>query len=175
MSGSLPQRSGPPGPKIDFKSFSNIIAGKPAKSSQTFQGINPATKKKLWDVPNASRQDVDRAVKAAAAAQKEWAKKSWKERQEHTLRIKPVYAKHFNNLVELLMTENGKPNKWAQFEVGSMDFYVDFHAKLPIPTGETNEDNDRKITTTFHPLGVVAAICPWNFPLNMWYVMLCPR
>jgi acyl-CoA reductase-like NAD-dependent aldehyde dehydrogenase len=165
-----------PAPKvnIDFQSFSHIIVGKPCKSRNSFRGINPATKKRLWEVPLADGQDVERAVRAANAAQRRWAQKSWKERQQVCLRFKDVYSNYVDELTELLILETGKPSNWARSEVGSCGYHADYHAKLPLPNGESFDDKERQVTTKYTPLGVVAAILPWNSPLAMCFGKLFP-
>ena len=175
MAQAIPSRPVPgANPKLDFTSYSNIIDGKSVGSAKTFHSINPATKAPLWEVPSATKEDLDRAVRAARIAQKEWAKKSWRDRQQHTLRLKPVYDAYTEDFVRTLMLECGKPAKWARMDVGSINYYADFHANLPVPTGESHEDDNKIITTEFSPIGVVAAICPWNFPLNLCFGKLFP-
>lgn len=163
-----------PVPKVDFKSFSNIIAGKTSKSRKTFHGIDPATKQPLWEVPAANKQNIEQAVRAANTAQKQWAKKTWKERQQTCLRFKDAYNHYVDEMTDLVVRENGKPKSWARMEASSCGFFADFHARLPEPVGETFESRERQTTTNYIPLGVVAAICPWNFPLNMCFGKLFP-
>lgn len=163
-----------PVPKVDFTSYSNIIDGKSRKSRNTFHAINPATKKPLWNVPAANRDDVEEAVRAANAAQKQWAKKTWKERQQTCLRFKNVYNDYVGDVADVLRRENGKPKKWAEVEAKSCGFFAEFHAQLPLPVGESVNEEDKQITTRYTPLGVVAAICPWNYPLQTCFGKLFP-
>jgi acyl-CoA reductase-like NAD-dependent aldehyde dehydrogenase len=163
-----------PIPNIDFTSFSNIIGGKLCKSTNTFHATNPATKRPLEDVPAANRQDVEQAVHYANVAQKEWAKKTWKERQQICLLFKDTYSKYVDDLTNLLTLEIGRPKESCRAEVRSCGFFADFHAHLPSPGGDSFDAADRDITVRYTPLGVVAAICPWNAPLVLCFGKLFP-
>lgn len=169
----LPQKSVPK-PKIDFKSFSNIIGGELCKSRNTFHAKNPATKQPLWDVPAANTQDVEQAVRYANVAQKKWAKKTWKERQQICLLFKDVYSNYVDDLTDLLTLEIGRPRESCKREVVACSFFADFHAQLPLPDGDGFDAGDREIMVRYTPLGVVAAICPWNAPLVLCFGKLFP-
>ena len=60
--------------KVQFETFSNIINGELSSTSETRHGINPSNKKPNWEVPVATPEDLDRAVKAGKAAFKKWSK-----------------------------------------------------------------------------------------------------
>jgi acyl-CoA reductase-like NAD-dependent aldehyde dehydrogenase len=150
---------------VAFDSFSNIVNGEPRNSKNKYNGIDPTTKEKLWDVPVASKDDVDDAVRAANSAYKKWSKKSWEERQEALTCFKEVYASYQNEMTELLMKETGKPKQFAVGEIESIIAWSDWHIKLPEPQLEEYEDEEKTVSTRYVPLGVVAAICPWNFPV----------
>lgn len=161
-------------PKVDFKSFSNIIGGELCKSRNTFFAINPATKQPLGNVPAANRHDVEQAVRHANVAQKEWAKKTWEERQQICLRFKDVYSHYVDDLTDLLALEIGRPKDSCRREVESCGFHASFHAQLPFPGGDGFDACDREIMVRYTPLGVVAAICPWNAPLVLCFGKLFP-
>jgi acyl-CoA reductase-like NAD-dependent aldehyde dehydrogenase len=152
---------------IDFTTFTNIVNGEPRTSKNKYNGIDPTTKEKLWDVPVASKEDVEDAVKAANSAFRKWSTKSWEERQEVIARFREVYASHMDELTELLLKETGKPKQFAEFEIKSTLAWFDWHAKLSQPDSEPYEDEERTVRTRYLPLGVVAAICPWNFPVTL--------
>jgi acyl-CoA reductase-like NAD-dependent aldehyde dehydrogenase len=150
---------------VDFQTFANIVNGEPRNSKNKYNGIDPTTKEKLWDVPVASKDDVEDAVAAANNAFKKWSKRSWEERMEALTRYKEVYSSYTDELVELLMRETGKPKQFAQGEVDGGLQWCDWHMKLSRPELEQYEDDEKTVTTRYVPLGVVAAICPWNFPI----------
>jgi acyl-CoA reductase-like NAD-dependent aldehyde dehydrogenase len=150
---------------VDFNTFTNIVNGEPRTSKNKYNGIDPTTKEKLWDVPTASKDDVEDAVKAANSAYRKWSKKSWEERQEALTRFKEVYSSYLDELTELLIKETGKPEQFARAEIEGVAAWSDWHINLSQPEQEKHEDDEKIVTTRFVPLGVVAAICPWNFPV----------
>ena len=152
---------------VDFNTFTNIVNGEPRSAKNKYNGINPTTKEKLWDVPVASKEDVEDAVKAANEAHRKWSKKSWEERQEALNRFKDLYASYVDDLTELLLKEVGKPKWFGELEIKSGLAFTDWHMKLSQPEPEQYEDDEKTVTTRFLPLGVVVAICPWNFPVTL--------
>lgn len=159
---------------IDFNTFSNIINGELRNSKNTYNGVDPTTKEKLWDVPVASKDDIEDAVKAANAVYRNWSTKSWQERQEALTRFKEVYLGYMDELTVVLVKETGKPKQFAQQEIQSVLMWCDWHINLSPPELEKFEDEEKQVTTRFVPLGVVAAICPWNFPLILTVGKILP-
>ena len=143
--------------EISWTSFDNIVDGKPRSASKFHQGVNPATGEKNWDVPIATEQDVDDAVKAANKAFVSWSQTPIEKRKE-------VYEQHTDDLVDLLNIETGKTEEGARIEVGAVAYWFHWNNALDLPSDRV-EDDDKVITTSYIPLGVVGAICPWNFPL----------
>ncbi|KAF7513834.1 hypothetical protein GJ744_006448 [Endocarpon pusillum] len=152
---------------VDFNTFANIVNGEPRSAKNKYNGIDPTTKEKLWDVPVASKEDVEDAVRAANEAYRKWSKKSWEERQEALNRFKDLYASYVDDLTELLLKEVGRPKCFSELEIKSCLAFTDWHMKLSQPEPEQYEDDEKTITTRFLPLGVVAAICPWNYPVTL--------
>lgn len=150
---------------VVFDTFVNIINGEPRNSKNKYNGVNPATKEKLWDVPVASKDDIEEAVKAANSAFRSWSKKPWEDRRQAITRFREVYASYQDEMTELLMKETGKPKQFAEAEIQSVLTWTDWHIKLEQPPLEEYEDEEKIVTTRYVPLGVVAAICPWNFPV----------
>lgn len=87
----------------------NTINGGPSKSNLSHQGIDPSTKKKLWDVPVATEEDLDNAVVAAQNAYKTWSKTSWQSRQEILTRMRQILVDHADEMSKILSIECGKP------------------------------------------------------------------
>ena len=101
---------------IDFSSFHNIINGELRIADQTHNGINPATREKLWNVPCATETDVDDAVKCARKAFPSWSQTSWDERCNVVRRYAEAYLNVEEEMTELLMKETGKPVSAAELE-----------------------------------------------------------
>lgn len=159
---------------VDFNSFSNVVNGELRSSKQKYHGINPATKEANWDVPVATQQDVDDAVVAANKAFDSWKNTTWEERQQRLVRFKEALESYTTELTEVLMKETGKPRMFAASEAGQLGMFADWHANLPEPKGTTKELPDRTVVNKYTPLGVAAAICPWNFPLMLSAIKIFP-
>jgi len=89
--------------KVTFDTFQNVINGKLVSTSQTRHGINPAIKKALPEVPIATQQDVDSAVKAAKEAIIGWSRTSIEDRRAALLKSQ------VDGFAKMLTTEQGKP------------------------------------------------------------------
>ncbi|KIW70269.1 hypothetical protein PV04_02553 [Phialophora macrospora] len=150
---------------IDFNSFSNIVAGAPRSSKQKYHGIDPTTKQPNWDVPVATSEDIEEAVAAANKAYADWKTTTWEYRTERIARFKDAIEAYQEELIDLLLKETGKPRQFGAAEVKGVSGFMEWHINLKEPKGETYDLEDRKIVNKFVPLGVAAAICPWNFPL----------
>ena len=94
---------------IQWDSFANIIDGKLRHSSTVHNGVNPATKAKLWDVPIADERDVNDAVAAAQRAFKGWRETSLEERRSCLSRFVDLWSGYEEEATDLLCAENGKP------------------------------------------------------------------
>ncbi len=94
---------------IDFKSFSNIVNGQPRGGKTKYNGINPATKEKLWDLPVATEQDIEDAVSAARKAFPAWSKTPFEERVKMLTQFAEAYERYENEFTELMLLETGKP------------------------------------------------------------------
>lgn len=150
---------------ISFTEFTNFVAGAPRSSKQKYHGIDPTTKKPNWDVPVATPDDIEEAVSAANKAFSEWKTTSWAHRAERIARFKDALEAYQEELTDLLLKETGKPRQFGAAEVKAASGFCDWHVNLKEPKGEEYDLEDRTIVNKFVPLGVAAAICPWNFPL----------
>ncbi|KAJ8114564.1 hypothetical protein OPT61_g3575 [Boeremia exigua] len=149
---------------LDFEKFYNVINGENRGSDQIHHGINPATGQELWDVPIGSNQDLNDAVAAAKKAFPSWRATPVEKRKELLGQLISLFQQHEDEFVTLLCKESGKPRKFAAMEVGGVSGFVGYHTTLDLPF-ESFEDDEKTVYTEYSPLGVCAAICPWNFPL----------
>ncbi|KAF2668514.1 aldehyde dehydrogenase [Microthyrium microscopicum] len=149
---------------ITFDEFYNIIDGKQKGASKNYNGVNPATKEKLWDVPVATKDDVNTAVEAGQKAFKTWSKTPIEKRKQMMKDWVKVYEQHEKEFADTLCKETGKPRSFATSEVAMVKGMILHHSDLDIPE-EKFEDDEKIVTTRYQPLGVVGAISPWNFPL----------
>ncbi|KAK6069213.1 aldehyde dehydrogenase [Seiridium cupressi] len=150
----------------DFYSFSNLVDGAPRGSENIHRGINPSTKEPLWVVPLASEQDVEDSVSSAKKASTLWAKSSWDHRRQQILLAREVLLSNRAQMAELMTKEGGKPIQFAHLEIDHAANFLEFNANQPAFEEQVIQDDaELKLTIVRKAIGVVAAICPWNYPL----------
>ena len=152
--------------KLQFDSFQNIINGKLVSTSKTRHGINPATEQPNLEVPLSTQKDVDDAVAAAKQAFKSWSRTSVEERREKLLAYAEALKEYTEEFTKLLITEQGKPLWLAKIEAGAGYSWLSEMGKMEVPEEVTEDSEDRRVLTRYTPIGVVAAIVPWNFPIQ---------
>jgi len=148
--------------------YTHIINGKPVTSSKTLDVQNPATQKKIAEVPVATKEQLDEAVAAARAALPAWSAKSQDERAQLLEQIAQVIEKNIGEYKQILTSEQGKTLTNAEWELGGACLWLRETAKLRLPEKVVVDNDQLKITERRVPIGVCAGIVPWNFPL-----MLC--
>jgi malonate-semialdehyde dehydrogenase (acetylating)/methylmalonate-semialdehyde dehydrogenase len=129
--------------------------------------LDPATGERLAQVPLSGAEQVDAAARAAQAAWEEWADVPVMERARLMFRVQALLEEHLDELLELVVRENGKALDEARGEVRRGIDVVEFAAGMPtLMLGGALEQVSRGVDTELfrHPLGVVAAITPFNFP-----------
>ncbi len=148
----------------------HYIGGKWQTGSKTYPVNNPATGEVIIDVARGGAPEAEQAVAAAAGAFAAWRALTAKERSIKVRRWGELMLEHRDALAELLTREQGKPLAEARGEVGYAASFLEWFAEEAkrsygdvIPSPFPNA----KIFVTREPVGVVAAITPWNFPLAM--------
>ncbi|HKW26503.1 MAG TPA: CoA-acylating methylmalonate-semialdehyde dehydrogenase [Terriglobales bacterium] len=137
--------------------------------------INPATNEVLGQVPLSGAAEVDAAVQAAARAFPEWRRTPPEDRIQYLFKLKNLLEEHFEELARTITLENGKTLGEAKGELRRAIENVEVACGIPtMMQGRMLEDVARGIDETMirQPLGVVAAIVPFNFPLMIpfWYL-----
>ncbi|HET7863247.1 MAG TPA: NAD-dependent succinate-semialdehyde dehydrogenase, partial [Burkholderiaceae bacterium] len=131
---------------------------------------NPATRRPLGSVPKAGRAETRSAIDAAARAFPAWRERPADERSQLLRRWAALMATHQEDLARLMTLEQGKPLAEARGEIAYAASYIDWFAEearrlygdvIPSPW------SDRKLLAVKEPVGVCAAITPWNFPAAM--------
>ncbi|KAJ9629532.1 hypothetical protein H2203_001906 [Taxawa tesnikishii (nom. ined.)] len=158
---------------ITFDKFYNIVDGQQRGAKEQHNGVNPVNGEKLWDVPIATQKDLDDAVASAEKAFESWSQVPIEKRKEMLQKYCDLYMSYNDEMTDLLVKETGKPRMFAGFEVKGVALFFQHHMQLDIPE-ERVEDNEKVITTRYMPLGVVGAICPWNFPLILSFGKIIP-
>ncbi|PZN13115.1 MAG: methylmalonate-semialdehyde dehydrogenase (CoA acylating) [Bacillota bacterium] len=152
-----------------------LVAGEWRNSdTQRWEPVyNPATGEVIAQVPHATQEEVAAAVQAAARAYPSWRATPPIERARLMFRYKELLERHFEELALLVTRENGKTLADARAEVRRGIEVVEFATGAPtLLLGEMAEDVARGIDSELvrAPLGVVAGICPFNFPamIPLW-------
>lgn len=159
---------------IEFDSkFTMTIDGRLAVTPTTITVLDPATEEVIALAPDCSAQQLDKAVAAARRAFPAWRALSINERRERLLALPGRILGNLAPLARLLSREQGKPLADAEFEVTSTAQWLRATANLDLPVVVNEDSPERHSETRRVPLGVVAALSPWNFPvlLSYWKVM----
>lgn len=158
-----------------METFVNTVNGQAVPTGATFEVKNPATEDVIGLAPLSTHADVDAAVAAARAAQPAWAAKSDKERVDVLMELMGVFTEHQSDLAEWIVREQGKPlaGPGAMFEMEAVLGWTQVPLSLEVPIETVFEDETRRDELHRRPLGVVAAITPWNWPLMIaiWQVI----
>ncbi|MGH8228173.1 MAG: NAD-dependent succinate-semialdehyde dehydrogenase, partial [Steroidobacteraceae bacterium] len=141
-----------------------------ADDGATLEVRNPATGEVIGTVPRASAAEARRAVEAASEAFPAWARKTAKERSVLLRRWFELMLAHQDDLATLMTAEQGKPLAEARGEIAYAAAFIEWFAEEGkrlygdvIPPHQA----DKRLLAIRQPIGVVAAITPWNFPAAM--------
>lgn len=147
-----------------------LINGQWVKGTSRFDVNDPATGLKLADVANLGAKDAEAAIAAANAAWPAWRSKTGKERSIILRKWFDLLMANQEDLGRIMTAEQGKPFAEAKGEVVYSASFVEWFAEdAKRVNGETlpQFDNNRRLMVLKQPIGVCAAITPWNFPLAM--------
>src|SRR3954453_2180683 len=148
-----------------------------AASGATFESHNPATGEVIGTAADAGVADVQAAVAAADAAFDGWATRTAYERSAFLAQAHQLMLERREALAKLMTEEQGKPIRMARNEVGyAADFLLWFAEEAKRVYGETipSARADQRFLVLRQPVGVVAAITPWNYPVSMLTRKIAP-
>jgi malonate-semialdehyde dehydrogenase (acetylating)/methylmalonate-semialdehyde dehydrogenase len=159
------------------RTIKNYIGGgwADAEASESLDVTNPASGETLAQLPISSQADLDRAVEAARQAFPAWRATSPVERARACFRLKNTLEEHKDELAEIVSRDNGKAIKDAAGEVRRGIECVEVATGIPsLMQGSNLEDISRGIDSDMirQPIGVFAAITPFNFPfmVPLWFL-----
>ncbi|WP_197329326.1 NAD-dependent succinate-semialdehyde dehydrogenase [Ralstonia syzygii] len=141
-----------------------------ADDGTTRDVTDPATGRVIGTVPAMGAAETRRAIEAAQIAQRAWRKVTARERARILRRLADLMMAHQQDLARILTAEQGKPLPEAAGEIAYAASFIEWFAEearrvygdtIPAPQG------DRRIVVNKEPIGVTAAITPWNFPIAM--------
>lgn len=165
----------PSGLSLDDESLfrqANLVGGEwiQAGSGQTIAVTNPANGKVIGHVPSLSREEVARAIDAAATAQRTWRALTGKERAAILEKLFDLMMANQEDLARIMTAEQGKPVAEARGEIAYAAGFIQWFGEeakrvygdtIPAPRA------GQRIIVQKEPIGVFAAITPWNFPAAM--------
>ncbi|MBK5001645.1 NADP-dependent succinate-semialdehyde dehydrogenase [Pseudomonas sp. S31] len=141
-----------------------------ADSGQTIKVTNPATGEVIGTVPKMGTAETRRAIEAADKALPAWRALTAKERSTKLRRWFELMIEHQDDLARLMTTEQGKPLAEAKGEIAYAASFIEWFAEEAKRVyGDTipGHQPDKRLIVIKQPIGVTAAITPWNFPAAM--------
>jgi len=149
----------------------------PADNGETFPVLNPATGELVGFMADGGRDEAERAVDAAHKAFPAWSSLTAEERSAYLMKWYHLVMRHADELAKTMTLEQGKPLTEAKGEIVYAAKFIEWYAEEAkrvygntVPASATN----KRIVVLKQPVGVVAAITPWNFPAAMVTRKLAP-
>lgn len=156
------------------RAFHMLINGEAQDGATSFDVINPATGEAFARCPKADAALLDKAVAAAKAAFPAWAATPAEERAAKVLALADALEARADEFARLLTEEQGKPLTQAAYELAGAVHTLRAIAAMRIEPRVLRQEGAASVTEYRTPLGVVAAIMPWNFPLIVLMNKLAP-
>jgi acyl-CoA reductase-like NAD-dependent aldehyde dehydrogenase len=153
--------------------FTMTIDGVAATSETTFSVVNPATGETVGQAPEPSRVQVDQAMNAAARAFTSW-QYDRALRQSALEDLATAVESNLEDLAYVITIEEGKPLRESRSELGDVIADLRYFATLDVPAEIVRDDERTAVRVLRRPVGPVAAITPWNFPLGTAIAKIAP-
>jgi acyl-CoA reductase-like NAD-dependent aldehyde dehydrogenase len=153
--------------------FVMTIGGDTVPATGSFGVVNPAQGEVFAQAPDCSRVQLDAAFDAAVKAQRDW-KLDQAARRQTLLAMADKLMASAGDLAPILTAEQGKPLADANIEVFGAAIWCQYYANLETPPEVLQDDAQALVEVVRRPVGVVAAITPWNFPLVLAFWKIAP-
>ncbi|GAA1563187.1 aldehyde dehydrogenase family protein [Actinomadura kijaniata] len=153
--------------------YTMTIDGRAVAAERDFGVVNPATGEVADRAPDATREQLDAAMESALAALPAW-------RRDEQARVKALHAAadvlfaRSEEIGRIITLEQGKPLADATMEVVGAGVWLKYFADLELPREVIQDDDRAFVEVVRRPMGVVAAITPWNYPLLLAIWKLAP-
>ncbi|MGH8290065.1 MAG: aldehyde dehydrogenase family protein [Steroidobacteraceae bacterium] len=151
-----------------------LIGGERIATRELFPVINPSTGERVGLAPSATPEQVNTAVRAASKAFPAWRARADEDRRAVCHEMAGRIRAKAEDLARLLTLEQGKPLNGfgSRFEVGAAEAWIRQTADLDLPVEVVQNDARARVEIQRRPVGVVASITPWNWPLMIaaWHV-----
>jgi acyl-CoA reductase-like NAD-dependent aldehyde dehydrogenase len=149
---------------INIKNYPLLLNGELITTEQSINVINPANEEVVATCSKASEKELNLAVKSAKKSQEFWAKTEIGEKQEVLHKIAEVIKANSQEIARIITLEQGKTFIDAQGEVQFAEVFCEYFANQSLTKEVLKDDESSNVEIHRVPLGVVAAIAPWNFP-----------
>jgi len=141
------------------------IDGKAVDGALEMSVVNPATEEVFATVARSGPEQLEQAIASAKAAQKDWAKTPIAVRQNAIKAISRGINARADEIARIQTMEQGKPIAESIGEVEATQAFLDHFTTFDLPVEVLQDDDEKRVEVYRKPLGVVACIVPWNFPL----------
>jgi acyl-CoA reductase-like NAD-dependent aldehyde dehydrogenase len=141
------------------------IDGKAVEGASEMSVVNPATEEVFATIARSGPEQLEQAIASAKAAQKEWAKTSMDVRKDALRAISRGINERADEIARIQTMEQGKPMAESIGEVEATQAFLDHFTTFDLPVEVVQDDEEKYVEVHRMPLGVVACIVPWNFPL----------
>lgn len=156
-----------------MSTFTMTINGEAVPGDSHLDVVNPATGEVAFQVPDASSSQLDAAMSAAAKAQAEWAEDEAARRDALRACAQALFGAA-QDIGPTVTTEQGKPLAKGMEELFGAGAWFQYYADLDVPPVVIQDDDSARVEVVRRPMGVVAAITPWNYPLILASWKLAP-
>jgi acyl-CoA reductase-like NAD-dependent aldehyde dehydrogenase len=153
--------------------YTMTIGGAAVAGTGTFDVLNPATNAVHASAPACSRDELEAAISAAEAAFPAWSADEAARREALSAAAKLV-KEASRELGAEITAEQGKPLREAGYEAMAGESWLSYYANLDLPREVIQDDERALVEVVCRPLGVVAAITPWNFPVSAACTKIAP-
>ncbi|WP_317930794.1 aldehyde dehydrogenase family protein [Halioxenophilus sp. WMMB6] len=154
--------------------FKLLIDGQLVDGASSIDVINPATGEVFQQAPRADEVQLNTAIEAAKNAFSAWSATAIDYRRELLIKLADAIDARLGEFAKLLTREQGRPIEQAQGEIFFCSYTLRLFAGMELAPKVLKEDDNAKVVEYRQPLGVVATITPWNFPLLMVTNKLAP-
>jgi acyl-CoA reductase-like NAD-dependent aldehyde dehydrogenase len=159
---------------VPVTEYKLLIDGELKAGAAFLDVINPATGKLLTRCARADKTQLDAAVAAAKAAFATWSTTTFQTRRQALLKVAETLESRGAEFAKLLTQEQGKPLAHAIREIAGAVAMVRAFAAMDLPDTVLRDNERERIVQHYAPLGVVAAITPWNFPMMLLMMKVAP-
>jgi acyl-CoA reductase-like NAD-dependent aldehyde dehydrogenase len=153
--------------------FVMSIGGASVTAKETFGVVNPATGGVFEQAPECSREQLDSAFESARQAFTTW-RKDEGERRKALLAITDILFASAGEIAPIITAEQGKPLADANLEIFGAAIWCQYFANLETAPEIIQDDAAALVQVVRRPLGVIAAITPWNYPLMLAFWKIAP-